>query len=92
MGEVVAFFLKIIASILGFAMFVLCVMLWNKIENDVLYKLREKYDLSKACYTKRLRNRECVICKHHHKESCPNSSKCYDTENKPYFEEKVNYE
>lgn len=33
-----------------------------------------------------LAQRTCWLCKHYHTNSCPNSSKCYDTIDRPYFE------
>ena len=33
--------------------------------------------------------KDCSKCKKHHTKQCPNSSKCWDTLEKPYFEEKV---
>lgn len=33
-------------------------------------------------------NKDCYACVHYKKTSCPNSSECYSTENKPYFKRK----
>ena len=38
---------------------------------------------------KHQKERDCSRCKKQHTEQCPNSSKCWDTLDKPYFEEKV---
>lgn len=35
-------------------------------------------------------NRNCTNCKKHKTMKCPNSSKCYSTVDKPYFERSEN--
>lgn len=54
---------------------------------DILYKnVKEKLDNSYADFSKLKEAKDCRACWKYRTMDCPNSSRCYATKDKPYFE------
>lgn len=54
--------------------------------NEFAWALRKAYDLEKEW--KEDTERNCDTCRKRKTMDCPNSSECYETDNKPYYEKK----
>ena len=44
-------------------------------------------NLTEVYYKEGIDYKNCLICSRRHTMECPNSSKCFSLENKPYFKE-----
>lgn len=67
----------LICSIIACVSFIAMIKVFEKHEDFLLDKSKNKLDISPTI---------CRACRKHRTMDCPNSSRCYATEDKPYFE------
>lgn len=68
-----------ICGIIFCASFIAMIKIFEKHEDYLLDKLKDKLDIPPTI---------CHACRKYRTMDCPNSSRCYATEDKPYFEAK----
>ena len=72
-------FMMFICSVIFCVSFIAMIKVFEKHEDYLLGKLEDRLDIS---------HRTCHACRKYRTMDCPNSSMCYATDDKPYFEPK----